>query len=122
MDFYLHSRIPHGGKMNSQPQEKMNGSLSFYVIGFILCIFLTFSAYFIVDKHLLPRLATIFSLFGLGLLQAVVQLLFFLHLGKEPKPRWHQWAFFSMLGVLLILCLGSIWIMYNLDYRLMPNS
>ncbi|MBS0627368.1 MAG: cytochrome o ubiquinol oxidase subunit IV [Verrucomicrobia bacterium] len=105
--------------MNFQPQEEMNGSLGFYITGFILCILLTLTAYFIVDKHLLSKSATMFSLVGLGLLQAFVQLVFFLHLGKEPKPKWHQWAFFSMLGVLLILCIGSLWIMYNLDYRLM---
>lgn len=121
MDFYLHSRIPHGGKMNSI-EVKTSSPLRFYVTGFILCLVLTFAAYLATDYHLFSRFTLLFVLSGLGLLQAVVQLFFFLHLGKEPNPKWHTWAFFSMVGVLIILTLGTLWIMYNLNYRLMSHS
>ena len=103
-------------------QEKTSSPLRFYIIGFILCLLLTFSSYLIVSNHLLPRLPLLLTLSGLGLLQAVVQLFFFLHLGKESNPKWHLWAFFSMISVLVILIVGSIWIIYNLNYRMMPHS
>lgn len=103
-------------------QEKTSSPLRFYVIGFILCLLLTFASYLIVSNHLLPRLALLLTLSGLGLIQAVVQLFFFLHLGKESHPKWHTWAFFSMVSVLVILTVGSLWIMYNLNYRMMPPS
>ncbi len=103
-------------------QEKTSSPLRFYVIGFALCLLLTFASYHIVYNHLLPRLPLLFALSGLGLLQAFVQLFFFLHLGRESNPKWHTWAFFSMLGVLVILVSLSLWIMYNLNYRMMPHS
>jgi cytochrome o ubiquinol oxidase operon protein cyoD len=48
----------------------------------------------------------------------MVQLVFFLHLGGEGKPRWRLTAFLFMLLVLVILVFGSLWIMYNLDYHM----
>ncbi|MES2199783.1 MAG: cytochrome C oxidase subunit IV family protein [Chlamydiota bacterium] len=101
-------------------QEQTSSPFRFYVIGFILCLLLTFTSYLIVSNHLLPRLPLLFILAGLALLQAFVQLFFFLHVGRESNPKWHTWAFFSMVSVLVILTVGSIWIMYNLNYRMMP--
>ena len=34
------------------------------------------------DTHL------IYTIIGLALIQAIVQLIFFLHVGQEAKPRW----------------------------------
>jgi cytochrome o ubiquinol oxidase operon protein cyoD len=52
----------------------------------------------------------------------VVQLFFFLHLGSETKPRWKLLTLFLMLIFAMIVLLGSIWIMYNLNYRMMRMS
>jgi cytochrome o ubiquinol oxidase subunit IV len=47
---------------------------------------------------------------------------FFLHLGRETRPRWKLAVFLFMLGVILILVFGSLWIMTNLNYRMMPKQ
>ena len=93
-----------------------------HVIGFILSIVLTLAAYFIVVEHLLTGLSMTLALGSLAILQALIQLIFFLDLGKEPKPRWHLIHFLFMVLVLVILVAGSMWIMHHLDYNMMPTT
>lgn len=50
--------------------------------------------------------------------QFVVQLVYFLHLGTEQKPRWKLLVFWFMIVVVLIVVVGSLWIMYNLNYNM----
>lgn len=90
------------------------------MIGFALSVVLTLGAYFLVVEHIFSGNALDFVLAGLCLTQVLVQLLFFLHLGNEPKPYWNLLVFLFMVLVVAILVLGSLWIMHNLDYRTMP--
>lgn len=90
-----------------------------YVIGFILSIALTLTAYAVVTSRAVMGVWLMITLAALALTQVVVQLIFFLHLGNEPKPRWKLAAFLSMLVVLVIIVGGSLWIMYHLDYNMM---
>jgi len=53
----------------------------------------------------------------LAIVQLMTQLVFFLHLDKESKPRWNLTAAAFALIVVLILVLGSLWIMANLSYH-----
>jgi len=55
----------------------------------------------------------------LGLLQAAVQFICFYGLNKEEKPRWNLILFLFMAIISIIVVAGSLWIMYNLDYRMM---
>jgi cytochrome o ubiquinol oxidase operon protein cyoD len=45
-------------------------------------------------------------------------MVFFLHVGSERKPRWKIGVMVLMLCFVLILVVGSIWIMNNLNYRM----
>lgn len=53
-----------------------------------------------------------------AVLQLLVQLIFFLHLGKGNDKRWNTLAFLFMIMVVLIVVIGSLWIMYNLNYNM----
>lgn len=92
-----------------------------YVLGFAISIVLTLTAYFLVTERLLVDGLLIAAIVGLGIVQMIVQLLFFLHLGSEVKPRWNIMAFLFMILVVLLLVIGSLWIMYNLDERVMTT-
>lgn len=106
--------------MSNTPEKKVErGSVKSYSLGLLLCLLLTLAAYSLVVKHLLTGPTLIFAVIGLALLQAIVQLLLFLHVGDEPKPYWNLMVFLFMLLVVVILVFGSLWIMYNLDYRTM---
>ena len=88
-----------------------------YFTGFLLSLILTFASFLLVYESLLTGWPLIYSLSGLALTQMIVQLIFFLHLGDEPKPYWNLLLFLFMVLTLVILIGGSLWIMYNLDYQ-----
>lgn len=96
------------------------GTFKFYLLGFVLCIVLTLAAYFLVARQLLAGWNLIFAILGLGVIQMALQLLFFMHLGSETKPRWNLLIFFFMAMVVVVIVFGSIWIMYSVNYREMP--
>lgn len=88
-----------------------------YITGFILSIILTMAAFLSIEYHWLDRTSAIALIIVLALVQLVVQLLFFLHLGQEGNPRWNLMIFGFMLGIVSILVFGSLWIMHNLNYN-----
>lgn len=96
-----------------------HGTYKSYIIGFILSILLTILPYLIVVNHLLVHNYIIISVVILGVMQLLVQLIFFLHLSSESKPRWNLLAFLFTVLVVAILVIGAIWIMNNLDYNMM---
>lgn len=99
---------PHGYTMKS------------YVIGFVLAVVLTLIAYFVVVNKLLDGFALAATLMGLAAVQFMVQLVFFLHLGQNRKSGpWTVASFYFMIIVLVIVVLGSLWIMHNMNYNMM---
>jgi cytochrome o ubiquinol oxidase subunit IV len=99
----------------------MNESLTYksYVLGFFLSIVLTLGAYFLVVERLFTAESAVYAIIGLGIVQALIQLVLFLHLGRESRPRWNMLVFLFMVMVIVIIVGGSLWIMDNLDYRVM---
>jgi cytochrome o ubiquinol oxidase operon protein cyoD len=113
----------------SEPDEvivsrhsKPHGSYTSYTIGFLLSITLTIVAYLLSTHHATTTQRLAFVVGGLAILQFAVQLLFFLHLGRETKPRWKLLVFGFMIMVVSIVAFGSLWIMYNLNYRMTIRS
>lgn len=103
-------------------QEKWHGSLKSYVIGFVGSLVLTAISFFLVIMRLLSEQNLIYSLIGLAIIQAAVQLRFFLHVGqKENKPAWASFVFYFTVFILLVVVIGSLWIMHDLNERMMPD-
>lgn len=100
-------------------KKEWHGSFKGYLIGFFLSLLTTAVSFSLVITKTLSGNQLIYTLIGLAVLQAIVQLLFFLHVGQEPKPRWESLSFYFMVMVVLIIALGSLWIMYDLDKRVM---
>lgn len=102
-------------------QKLWHGSLHHYAIGFTSCLILTGISFLLAaypshaGKYLIPILA------GLALVQATIQLRYFLHLGEEEKPRWESLLFYCMLVLLLVIVGGSLWIMQDLNQRMMHD-
>lgn len=102
-------------------QKEWHGSYKAYAIGLVLSLILTAVSFSMViteafSETLLPHI-----LLGLALVQAIVQLIFFLHLGQEAKPRWETLSFYFMLLILLIVVGGTLWIIYDLNVRVMSH-
>jgi cytochrome o ubiquinol oxidase operon protein cyoD len=105
-----------------QAPEAGRGTLRTYITGFILSVALTLAAYMLVVNHSLGSLWLTAAIVALAILQLGVQLFFFLHLGRESKPRWNLTVFSFALIVVLILVFGSLWIMNNLNYNMMTPT
>lgn len=102
--------------------ETHDATLRSYVSGFVLSVCLTVAAYLIVTRHTLSMHILIAAIVVLALVQFMVQLFFFLHLGRETKPRWKLGVFAFMIVIVAILVFGSLWIMNNLNYRMTPQQ
>jgi len=95
-------------------------TLTKYTIGFVCSALLTLVAYILVVGGIrMSSMALIGILGALALVQAAVQLVFFLHLGDEIRPRYKLLAFWFMMLTLVIVVVGSLWIMDNLNYNMM---
>ncbi len=102
--------------------EETRGMLASYIIGFAFSIGLTLVAYLGVTHNWFSNGTPSIALLVLAILQLVVQLFFFLHVGRETRPRWRLFTLFLAITVILIVVIGSIWIMYNLNYRMLPSE
>lgn len=90
-----------------------------YLFGFISSILLTLAAYYTTTLHLFSSVGVLITIMTLGVIQAVIQMIFFLYLGKEEKPRTNLHIFLLMLLILCIVIGGTLWIMFNLNERTM---
>lgn len=109
-----------------QTAHEAQGTLRSYIIGFVLSIVFTLGAYFSVvsfqaGSTLFTQELIVAMVLCFALLQLLVQLIFFLHLGKESNPKWNLGIFISTISIVLIVVVGSIWIMTHLNYNMMPE-
>lgn len=88
-----------------------------YVVGFVLSVAATLIAYFAVVHHLWPKETLIYIVLGIAVVQLIVQVVFFLHIGRGSHLKIVT-ALFALL-MLIIIVGGSVWIMNNLDYKMM---
>jgi cytochrome o ubiquinol oxidase operon protein cyoD len=89
-------------------------TLRTYILGFTLSVMLTLAAFWFVGQNF-SREVGVVVLVALALTQLIIQLVCFLHLGAEQKPRWHLITFVFAAFIVLVLVGGTIWIMYHLD-------
>ncbi len=87
-------------------------------IGFVSAAMLTILAYLSVVYEWLNGWTAAAFVLLLAVLQFLVQTYYFLHLRGESKPRWRSWTFVYTIIMMLIVVIGSIWVMYNLNYRM----
>ena len=99
---------------------KWNTRFKPLIWGFTISFVFTLIAYYIVVQHLLVGWKLITAVISLAISQGIAQLVFYLHLGIESKPRWNLMIFLFMVLIMIIVLGGSMWIMRNLDYNLMP--
>lgn len=101
---------------------KIQSTLSSYIAGFVLSVVFTLLAYFAVVNHVASGATVITIIIGLAVVQLIVQLLFFLHIGQESKPRWNLTFFLSTASIVFLIVVASLWIMNHLNYNMMPSA
>ena len=97
-------------------------SLGSYISGFVLSIGLSLAAYLLVTRQVFTGWDLAYAVMVLAVIQAFGQMFFFLHLGRGNDRNWNWLAFGLMLVTVLIVVVGSLWIMHNLNYRMTPKQ
>lgn len=109
-------------KILSHQKPTQKHELLSYVIGFVMSLALTLVAYQVVQTYIrsapYSRNTMFLIIAGLAAVQLFVQLVFFLRVGGEGKPRWNLMMLLFAGMVIFILVTGSLWIMHNLDYNM----
>ena len=96
------------------------GSFKSYTTGFTLSIALTAMAFALVMQGGgLPRWIVSLGIFGAAIVQILVHLHYFLHLDTSSSARWNVLALLFTLLIMIIFVGGTLWVMSNLDYRMM---
>jgi cytochrome o ubiquinol oxidase operon protein cyoD len=95
-----------------------NYSLKTYLTGFVLALVLTAIPFGLVALGTLSRLDTLIVIAIAAVVQVVVHLHYFLHLDFSLKRRDDLVAIVFAGVVIVILFGGTLWIIYNLYYRM----
>lgn len=108
---------------------KRTSIFTLYSIGLILSVILTFAGYILTSMHVhshheeISHELLIPIVLILAFLQLFVQLFFFLHVGKKDNTsRWNLGFFAATFLGILVIVVGSIWIMYHLNYNMTPQQ
>ncbi|MGA7875275.1 MAG: cytochrome o ubiquinol oxidase subunit IV [Desulfoferrobacter sp.] len=94
------------------------GSLKSYLTGFILAIVLTLIPFALVMGGVVSPAATLAGIFSAAIVQILVHLHYFLHLDTSSAARWNLMAALFTLLILALFVGGTLWIMYNLQFRM----
>jgi cytochrome o ubiquinol oxidase subunit IV len=95
-------------------------TFSVYLTGIVLCALLTMMPFYIVMHSVLSRTNTLFAIYGFAILQFFVQVICFLRLNsKTEQGRTNIMAFIFTVIILVVVVGGSLWIMWNLNSRMM---
>jgi cytochrome o ubiquinol oxidase operon protein cyoD len=122
MDLYIYSGVFEGIRMSNIAGKHKQGTLTSYVVGFFLSIICVLAPYYLVVHHIGSGNTLLAIIIGLALIQMIIQITFFLHLGRGPKPNWSLFFFASTVGIVVVVVGGSIVIINNLHYNMQPSE
>lgn len=98
-----------------------HGSVKSYLTGFVLSVVLTAVPFAMTMLHLMPVATLIPVIIGVGVVQIVVHLVYFLHMNVSSSQVWNNAAFVVALIIVLILIVGTLWVMYHMNHNMMPG-
>jgi cytochrome o ubiquinol oxidase operon protein cyoD len=108
-----------------RPSEK---SAQSYIAGFLLSVTLTAAAFLLVwayqasDGQIYSRGWLLGFISLLACVQLVVQARYFLHVSSDRGKRLNLLATLFTLMVVVTIVFGSLWVMQNLNYNMMPEN
>lgn len=99
-----------------------HGSLRGYAVGLAVSLLLTVASFGAVSTGLVPPGSTLGAIVALCVLQLLVQLGFFLHLGTGSEQRGNTGIFACTALLIAIIVAGSLWVTHNANANMMPAS
>jgi len=112
--------------MNSSSVESFSttkhGSLSGYLIGLVLSVLLTVAAFGLTISGNWPADTSLIIITVLAIVQIIVHLVFFLHMGfSTSSQRWDAVSFGYTVLCVLFLVIGTVWVMQNVAMNMMAR-
>jgi cytochrome o ubiquinol oxidase operon protein cyoD len=108
--------------MSLSRQSPEQGTVKSYIIGFILSLLFTAIPYMIVTGKTVTGSPLLVIILGFAFLQMAVQIFFFLHLGRGPKPLYNVGFFVGTFFAILVVVVGSVFIMDHLHQNMSPTE
>jgi cytochrome o ubiquinol oxidase operon protein cyoD len=107
---------------HAQDDHADHGSLKSYAIGFLLSVILTAIPFWLVMDNVIakPKIAAM-VLLVFAAIQIVVHMIYFLHMNTHSEGGWSMLALIFTVVLVVIVLSGSIWVMYHLNYNMMPG-
>ncbi|WP_116090204.1 cytochrome o ubiquinol oxidase subunit IV [Sphingomonas crusticola] len=107
------------------PGEEHRGGSGFaaiqvYLLGLLLATGLTVASFWIAGSDLVWGPAIPAALLALAVAQIGVHLVFFLHITSGPENANNSLALAFGVLIVLLVVVGSIWIMGHLNHNMMP--
>lgn len=84
------------------------------VIGFFLSVALTFAAVGIAVRTELSYTMIVFFIFTLAVLQAVVQLIMFMHISEGEDGTWQIGKMISAAFFAFVIIAGTVWVLNSM--------
>ncbi len=107
---------------DTPPSDRPHGSIRNYIIGLILSLVFTIIPYYMVRGQVATDKTLVLAILGFAVIQMFVQIFFFLHLGRGPKPFYNVVFFFATAGLIVLVVGASLIIMDNLYRNMSPNE
>lgn len=114
----MNSHIDNSGEKPRNTAK--HGTMKFYIFGFVMSLVFTAIPYYLVATQAVTGRLLLSTIVGFAFMQMAVQLFFFLHLGRGPKPLYNVGFFLGTFGAILVVVGGSIFIMDNLQKNMTP--
>jgi len=96
-----------------------HGSVKEYVHGLIWSIILTAIPFGLVMVGGLSSSLTVIIILVCAVAQVFVQLVYFLHMNTSSEQTWNVTSAVFIVLIVLIVVLGSVWIMQHLNHNML---
>lgn len=96
-----------------------HGSVKEYTWGLILSVVLTVIPFAMVMMGSFSSKTTMLVILFTAIAQVFVQLIFFLHMNTSSEQTWNVISGVFIVFIVLIVVLGSVWIMQHLNHNML---
>ncbi|GLU29931.1 cytochrome o ubiquinol oxidase subunit IV [Brucella sp. NBRC 12950] len=115
---------PHNtpsGDHDSSGLHEVHSTFSGYMTGFVLSVILTAIPFWLVIGDVFTsKQLTVILVMGIGAVQIVVHMVYFLHMSPRSEGGWTMMALIFTLIIVGIALAGSLWVMHHLNENMMP--
>lgn len=101
--------------------DTQHGGMKSYIVGFVLSVILTVAAFWVVMNPGMSAAGIATTVVILAVVQILVHLGCFLHMSPRKNGEWDFVALVFTVVIVGLLVAGTIWIMVNMIYTLMPQ-